>query len=182
MKINFIERTQEALRIHSFRRTQVPELVSKILRNDNWKFRDPAPKELKPREFQLFAEFVEAPRPWGLQTEYKELEFLCKGFEDVELALSKEKLMKGKEIKKEELKTTVRKTEKEQHLERLERERPDLLKKVLTKQISTHKAMIEAGFAKERVKVEKSPEGFANYISGHFNKKQKRKLLKLLKK
>ena len=179
MKIDYIERAQEALKIHSFRRTQVPELVLHILKNDDWKVRNPD-SELKPKEFQFFPEFVEAARPWGLQTNYKELEELCKGFEDVELALAKEKITKGKEVKNEELKK-IKKTQKQQALEILERKRPDLLKKILNKEMSVYKAMIEAGFLKERAKVEKSPEGFASYIKDHFTSKQKEILIKLLR-
>lgn len=179
MKVDYIERAQEALKMHGFRKTQVPDLVLQILKKDEWKKRDPDPNELKIREFDFFPEFVEAPRPWGLQTDFKELEALCKGFEDVELALAKEKSKRGKEIHDEKL-NKIKKTDKQKNLETLERERPDLLKKVINKETSVYKAMIEGGFIKERVKVEKTPEGFANYISGHFSKKQKELLLKLL--
>jgi|GEM_PF-2012427 len=179
MKPDYIERAQEALKIHTFRRTQVPELVVRILSDEKWKKRDPDPNELKLREFEFFPEFVEAPRPWGLQVSFKELEDLCKGFTEVELALSKEKSKKGKEINNAELKT-IRKTDKQKGLELLERERPDLLKKVSTGEISVYGAMVEGGYLKERVKVEKTPEGFANYIRGHFSEKQRQALVKLL--
>lgn len=50
----------------------------------------------------------------------------------------------------------------------------------MSKELSVHKAMIEAGFRKERAKVEKSVEGFAKYIADNFSEKQKAKIIQIL--
>lgn len=177
--IDFIDRTQEALRTHKARSTQIPELVLKILESATWQKRDPAPGKLEIKQFEYFPEFAQTVRPWGLQIDFKELEEICKGFDDAQLALAKTKSAFGKKITAEELKP-VRKTERQKHLELLEVHRPDLLKKILNKELSVHQAMIDAGFKKKCAKVEKSPEGFAKYIAGNFNHEQKATLIKIL--
>ena len=178
--VDYIERAQEALKTHRFRSTQVPELVLSILKENSWKHRDPSPGKLEPKKFEYFPEFVETATPWGLQTDFKELENICRGFVQVELALTAAKSKDGIEITDEKYKK-IRKTERQRNLERLKDERTDLFKKVESKKMTLSNALLEAGFIKKRAKIQKSPEGFAKYILDHFSSKQREQIIKLLK-
>ncbi|HLG35260.1 MAG TPA: hypothetical protein VI757_10295, partial [Bacteroidia bacterium] len=121
-----------------------------------------------------------AERPWGLQTEFKEVENMCRGFVQVELALTNAKSKEGITITDEKFKK-IKKTERQRNLERLKEQRADLFKKVENGKQSLNNALIEAGFTKQRAKIQKSPEGFAKYILEHFSSKQKEQIIKLLK-
>lgn len=178
--VDYIERAQEALKTHRFRSTQVPDLILSILKNNGWKYRDPSPGKLDPKEFEYFPEFVEAATPWGLQIDFKEIENMCRGFVHVELALTAAKSREGIVINDEKYKK-IRKTERQRNLERLKDERTDLFKKVEHEKMTLSKALIEAGFIKQRAKIQKSPEGFAKYILEHFSTKQKDQIIKMLR-
>jgi len=177
---DFIEQAQEALKTHKFRSTQVPELVLHIIKEETWKHRDPSPKKLDPKEFEFFPEFVESVRPWGLQTDFAEVEAMCKGFVQIEMAIANLKSKKGLTINDEKLKA-IKKSERQRNLTKLKEVRPDLFKKVEKNEISVYKAMIEAGLKKQPTKIQKSPEGFANYILHNFSTKQKSMIIDLLK-
>jgi len=178
--IDYIEQAQDALKTHKFRSTQVPELILSILKSGDWKHRDPSPKKLEPKDFEFFPEFVETERPWGLQTEFKELESMCRGFVQVELALTGAKSKEGITLTDEKFKK-IKKTERQRNLERLREQRADLFKKVENEKLTLNNALLEAGFIKQRAKIQKSPEGFAKYIIEHFSSKQKEQIIKLLK-
>jgi hypothetical protein len=179
--VDYIERAQEALKTHQFRTTQVPELILSILKDGSWKVRNPSPGTLDAKEFEYFPVFVEAARPWGLQTEFKEIENMCRGFIKAELALAAAKSKDGITVEDEKFKK-IRKTERQLSLERLKEDKPDLFKKVEKKELSVHQAMIEAGIRKQSVKLQKSPEGFVKYIHDHFTSKQRELIIKMLKK
>jgi len=178
--VDYIERAQEALKTHRFRSTQVPELILGIIKNNSWKYRDPSPGKLDPKEFEYFPEFVETATPWGLQAEFREIEDMCRGFIQVELALAAAKSKEGITINDEKLKK-IRKTERQRNLERLKDERTDLFKKVENEKMTLNNALLEAGLIKQRAKIQKSPEGFAKYILDHFSSKQKEQIIKLLR-
>lgn len=175
----YIELVQDALKQHKERSTQVPDLIVKIMKSQQWQKRDPAPGKLDAKLFEYFPEFVEAVRPWGLQVIYKELESICAGFGEIELALGKAKTQKEATIMSNEFKR-MRKTDKQRNLEKLEEHRPDLFKKVISNELSVNKAMMEGGFLKVRAKVEKTPDGFAKYINDNFSQKEKAALVKML--
>jgi len=178
--VDYIERAQEALKTHRFRSTQVPDLILSILKNDLWKYRNPSPGKLDAKEFEYFPEFVETATPWGLQTDFKEIENMCRGFVQVELALTAAKSRNGVIVNDEKYKK-IKKTERQRNLERLKDERTDLFKKVEGEKMTLNEALIEAGFVKPRAKIQKSPEGFAKYIIEHFSSRQKEMIIKLLR-
>jgi len=178
--IDYIEQAQDALKTHKFRSTQVPELIFSILEKGEWKHRNPSPKKLDPKDFEFFPEFVESERPWGLQTEFKEVEDMCRGFIQVELALTNAKSKEGITLTDEKFKK-IKKTERQRNLERLKEERTDLFKKVENGKLTLNNALLEAGLIKQRAKIQKSPEGFAKYIVEHFSAKQREEIIKLLK-
>lgn len=179
--VDYIERAQEALKTHQFRSTQVPELILSILKDRSWKHRDPSPGKLDPKEFEYFPEFVESARPWGLQTEFKEIEDMCRGFVKAELALAGAKSKDGITITDDKFKK-IRKTGRQLSLMQLKEFKPELYKKVEKKELSVHQAMIDAGLRKKVAKLQKSPEGFAKYIQDNFTSKQREQIIKLLKK
>ncbi|QMU63031.1 MAG: hypothetical protein GKR88_01265 [Flavobacteriaceae bacterium] len=174
---NLIEQVQEELKEHKFRETHIPRLILNIIKSEDWKNRDPAPNELEPKEFNYFPDFVETVRPWGLQMDFKDIEEICSGFTEVELELGRQKSVQLEldiDIKR------VRKTDKQRSLEVLEKHRLDLFEKVMSKELSVYKAMIEGGFKRQRIKLEKTPSSFSTYIRNNFTDDEKKELLKLL--
>lgn len=148
-----------------------------MIKSEDWKYRDPSPKKLEPKEFHYFPNFVEEVRPWGLQTGYKEIESICSGFTDIEFELGKLKNIKldsNQNIKK------YKHTDKQRSLAILEKHRVDLFDKVIENKMSVYKAMIEGGFKKPRIKIQKTPESFSKYINLNFSEKEKRKIIDLI--
>lgn len=178
--VDYIERAQEALKTHRFRSTQVPDLIMSILKDGSWKNRNPSPGKLDAREFEYFPEFVEAPTPWGLQVDFKEVEDMCRGFIKVELALANAKSKEGVEITDDKFKK-IRKTGRQLSLLQLKEFKPELYKKVEKNELSVHQAMIDAGLKKKVATLQKSPEGFAKYIQDNFTPKQREAIIKMLK-
>lgn len=172
-----IKKLQDELKEHQFRNLHIPNLVLNLIKSEEWKFRDPSPKKLEPKEFYYFPHFVEEVRPWGLQTDFKDIEAICSGYNEVEIELGKQKSVQlelDMDVKR------VRKTDKQKDLELLESKRPDLFDKVISRELSVYKAMIEGGFKTQRIRLQKTPESFGNYIKSNFSAEQKKELLKLL--
>ena len=63
-----------------------PCSIVRILEDDNWRCRGFEINE--PMDFNYFPDFVEAPRPFGLQTEWNVVQDMCRGFPKAELAIS----------------------------------------------------------------------------------------------
>ncbi len=174
---DLIEQAQEELKEHKFRGTHIPRLILNIIKSEEWKLRDPAPNDLEPKEFNYFPDFVETVRPWGLQMDFKSIEDICSGYTEVEIELGRQKSIQLEldiDVKR------IRKTDKQRSLEILENHRPDLFDKVVNGNLSVYKAMIEGGFKRQRIKLEKSPTSFVNYIKHNFSKEEKSELINLL--
>lgn len=62
----------------------------------------------------------------------------------------------------------------------LERERPDLLEKVTSGDMSANQAFIEAGIRKPSVTVDKTPAAVANALRKHFSEAEISEILKML--
>ena len=173
-----IKKLQEELKEHQFRNQHIPNLILNLIKSDEWKYRDPSPKKLVPKEFHYFPNFVEEVRPWGLQVNFKDIEGICSGYNEVEIALGKQKSIQLElkiDVKR------VKKTDKQRNLELLEIKRPDLFDKVLGGKLSVYKAMIEGGFKKKRVRLRRTPTSFGNYIKDNFSNEEKKELFKLLR-
>jgi hypothetical protein len=172
-----VETLQEELKEHQFRGLHIPTLILNLIKSGEWKHRDPAPKRLEPKEFYYFPNFVEEVRPWGLQTSFREIEAICAGYNEVEIELGKQKSIQLEmdiDVKR------IRKTEKQKHLEVLEHYRPDLFEKVINRELSVYSAMLEAGFKKRQIRLQKTPTSFGNYIRSNFSQEEKKELIKLL--
>ena len=63
---------------------------------------------------------------------------------------------------------TIPKTQKEKHLMQLERDRPDLLAKVNSGELSAHAAFLEAGIRSPNLQTTNKPESVASMIKKHF--------------
>ena len=171
--MSLIEKIQEELNEYRFISTHVPSLISELLQSQKWKYRDPAPNHLDPKEFDYFPNFVQEVRPWGLQTSYKEIENICSGFVKLELELGK--LKSSKTTKKQDVKS-LKMTEKQKNLQLLETQRPDLFQLVLSNKISVYRATIEGGLKKERISLKKTPESIGNFIMKNFSDDEKKEL------
>ena len=172
---------QKAMEEHGYNRQDVPLMIKKILDQDKWKLRKVKDDLLESREFSYFPNFVEAPRPWGLQTEWKVVQDLCQGYAEVELAIGKAKNRKFGENQSGSINnTTQKKTTKEKQLMQLERERPDLLSKVNSGELSAHAAFLEAGIRSPNLQTTNKPESVASMIKKHFTAEEIAKIVKLL--
>ncbi|NMM50318.1 hypothetical protein [Marinigracilibium pacificum] len=177
-----IENIQKAIEYVSYSRHEVPNMILRILKEDKWRIRKPKSGLLETREYNFFPDFIEAPRPWGLQSEWKFINDLCKGYEEVELELAK--ALTGESGKSHQSMTdhhtSIKKTGKQRQLMRLEKERPDLLHKIEMKELSVNAAIIEAGFVKPRIKATKQPKSVVKMIKTHFQQDEISEIIKLL--
>lgn len=57
-------------------------------------------------------------------------------------------------------------------LRRLRKDRPDLHGKVLTREMSPHAAMVEAGFRRKRIQIPADPEGAGRQLARHFSREE----------
>jgi hypothetical protein len=182
---DYIKTVQKALEEVSYSRHEVPQMIKHILQDGKWKKRRIKDDLLETKEFDYFPAFVEAPRPWGLQTEWAVVQDLCKGYPDVELEIAKAKnFSRGGDMKTDSMNHTIGqvkpKTSKEKLLMQLERERPDLLKKVVKGELSANKAFLEAGILTPRLQATAQPEAVASMIKKHFTAKEIANIIKLL--
>jgi len=180
MEKDYVELAQNALEQETYRRHEIPELIKRLLESGQWKERDPNEELLESKTFNYFPDFIEAPRPWGLQAEWSFVNDLCKGYEDVELALAKEitgPIGVHTDVMDHHI---IKKTTKQRQLIKLETERPDLLEKVKSGEISANAAMLEAGFRKQNIKATKEPKSVAEMIRKNFSEEEVAKIIKLL--
>lgn len=141
--------------------TDVPLLVKQIIESGAWRTRTVSQtKELVC--FSSFREFAEALPPDGLGKTIKELERLCAG--DIEaldlLAGQTQTLKRGGDRRSDRFKSnnvTIERSERGNSavysLRRLRNVRPDLHNRVLLKELSINRAMIEAGLRKNTLAV-----------------------------
>lgn len=174
---DFVKLAQDALEQEKYRRHEIPELIKRLLDSDQWKDRNPNEELLETKTFDFFPDFVEEVRPWGLEMEWKFVLDLCRGYDDVEIAIGKALSGKHEKLKKDHI---IKKTARQKQLIQLEKERPDLLEKVKNGEISTNAAMIDAGFIKPRIKAIKQPDSVAGMIKKHFSSEEIAKIIKIL--
>ena len=89
MKDDYVKLAQDALEQEKCQRHKIRQLIMRLLESGQWKERNPNDKLLEPKSFNCFPCFVEAAQPWGLGIKWSFLEDLCKGYHDVELAITK---------------------------------------------------------------------------------------------
>lgn len=158
---NLVDHLRRAISDGTSGLSDVPLLVKQIIESGAWRTRTVSQtKELV--FFSSFREFAEALVPDGLGKTIKELEHLCAG--DVEaldlLAGQTQTLKRGGDRRSDKFKSnnvTIEKSERGNSavysLRRLRETRPDLHKRVLEKEISINRAMVEAGLRKNTLAV-----------------------------
>ena len=180
---DYIRVVQKALQEEKYRRHEVPQIIKKLLEDNKWPIRKATNTsgKMETREFHYFPEFVEAPRPWGLQIEWDFIQQLCKGYVDVELELANAITGKHGGDKSKSMDHTLAKTTlKQKQLMQLEKHRPDLLEKISSGELTANSAMIEAGFQKPKIKAVKEPVNVAHMIQKHFSEAEIAEIIKIL--
>lgn len=144
----------------------VPSLVLRVIKEDMWQdFVVQSTKETV--HYAYFEEFVEALTPNGLETTMGTLEDLCRNDAEVLVKLTnvtkrprggtnnpagtnqhQEKEVNVDNINIDQKRSRPTGTSKAQGLRRLSKDRPDLLEKVTSGEMSTNAACVEAGFRK----------------------------------
>jgi hypothetical protein len=76
--------------------------------------------------------------------------------------------------------TITKGTSKGYALRRLAKARPDLHARVVAKELSPHRAMIEAGFASKQIIISMNPERAARTLRKHFDQNRLVRLVELL--
>ncbi len=167
----------------------IPGLIEQLLAEDIW-------KEVYVEEtertvaYDRFEDFVTTPPPEGLGTKVKELERLIGEDKD---ALNKlNDALEGKPGQK--LKASQRTVDANigdnskrragssrfMNIRRLRENNPDLLERVLNKEITLSTAMIEAGYKKRRITVYAEVEPVVEKLKTEFSKKDLNRIIKLL--
>lgn len=109
-------------------------------------------------EWDDFRAFVEAPLPDGLETDLKDLEWVCRRQPDV-LDLIDQAVQKPKHVRRSDGDTititdpNARGTARLSALRKLRSDRPDLHAQVLAGDLSAHAAMVAAGFRRPQITV-----------------------------
>ena len=159
----------------------VPALLVRIIDEDLWRDRvDPASG--RPYRFRSWEQFVATPGPEGLGSSDKQLRGVCAGNTKALDALDRV-TKRPAHIHADVDNVHVRPAGNSQAaaLRRLRKDRPDLHAKVLTKELSADKAMVEAGFRPRRITVRiTSPETIAATLERHLDRDTRRKLAALL--
>lgn len=186
---NLVDHLRRAISDGTAGLSDVPLLVKQIIESGAWRTRTVSQtKELV--YFSSFREFAEALPPDGLGRTLKELQRLCVG--DVEaldlLAGQTQTLKRGGDRRSDRFKSNNVTFEKPERgnsavyaLRRLREARPDLHARVLTKQLSVHRAMTEAGFRKKSLAVAADVAKICAAIKANFTDSQIADIVKHLK-
>lgn len=173
----------------------VPPFIIQVINENRWQKRtleitgDPA-------EFTYFEDFVTTPPIKGLGCTVDMLKRICKGNTTARKAITKA-LTQGKRQgartdlpKKEqanfvdnvhEVESRPTGNSEDAALRRLDKERPDLLRKVVAKEMTTNAAMIEAGFRDPTITINvKSADSAARSIRARATPEFVRELASLL--
>lgn len=165
----------------------IPGLVDQLLAEDIW-------KEVYVEEtertvtYDKFEDFVTTPPPEGLGTKVKELQRLIGDDKDALDKLTDALQGKpGPKLKADQpiiVETNAAKrragSSRYMNIRRLRASRPDLLDRVLNKEITVSQAMIEAGYKKKRISVLAEVEPVVEKLKAEFTKKDLNRIIKLL--
>jgi len=186
---NLVDHLRRAISDGTAGLADVPLLVKQIIESGAWRTRTVAQtKEVVC--FSSFREFAEAPPPDGLGKTIKELERLCAGnVEILDLLAGQTGILKrGGDRRSDKFKSnnvTIEKSDRGNSavysLRRLRKTRPDLHRKVLGKEISINKAMIEAGLRKKSVVVRSDIAQICTAIKANFTISQIAEIIERLK-
>jgi hypothetical protein len=136
--------------------TEVPGLIRRAIEQQVWLERKVHQMRNKVASFPTFTAFIEAPPPEGLGATLE----LCERMigDDADTLMLFRRATTGKKGAHHDniMMKSKQGTSRAYTLDRLERERPDLFRKVKAGQLSANAAAIEAGFRKQSTPVERT--------------------------
>lgn len=159
----------------------VPGLLKRVIDEECWKSRV-VERTGQPVEFHSFVEFVKTPPLEGLGSDIKTLERLCLDDEDALTLLRKVQLHQGARTDLVDNINEVGRTSgtsKSYTADRLQRKRPDLYKRVVSGELSTNAAAIQAGFRTKTITVPLDVERAASTLARHFDLEELQALAEL---
>jgi hypothetical protein len=167
----------------------VPLLIKQVIENEVWRERFVLQTKEK-TYFTSFEEFVKSSPPEGLGTTIGQLQRLCADNLAVIdlLDRARSKSQRGGDRRSDNFKCNNVTFEKRKSgnsaiysLRRLRKERPDLHKKVLSKEISINQAMIEAGLRKKMMTIAADISKICTAIKLNFTSVEIAELIERLK-
>lgn len=182
---NLVEALGSSLRSGDHGLKAVPGLVKRVLAENAWRSFVTQRGELV--EYDHFEEFVATPPLKGLGASLDLVRTLVRG-DPVALDLF-DSATKGQQGRRTDLLDNIQEvanaapagTSREAGLRRLRKDRPDLHAEVLAGAISTHAAMIKAGFRRRSMTVPvDKPENTAKALRRNLEPDQIKELVKLL--
>lgn len=148
--------------------TNAPNLLRRILEENLWQRRFVQDLGMEVI-FDHFSQFVEAPVPNGLEASIDLLKRLCRDDKEVLHLIDKAMRRKGGRPKTLDIVQGFPSGNSEQAaIRRLDKDRPDLLKKVKEGELTAHGAMVKAGFRDETVVIPMDPAKAARRLKLHF--------------
>jgi len=169
--------------------SDVPELIKRVVKEDLWRTRT-LPKTGETVVFSSFEEFLRTSAPEGLGTDYQTLHRLCANdLETLDLLEQTKTLRKrGGDRRSETFKDDNVNFEKSSQgnsltyaLRRLRQHRPDLHGQIIAGELSVNRAMIEAGYRKQPLKISRDVRETAAALKSVFVPKQLEELITLLR-
>ena len=168
--------------------SDVPALINRVIREDLWR-RRVLPGSGETVVFSRFEAFLQAAPPEGLGTDYKTLHRLCA--DDVEtidlLEQTKRSRNRGGDRRSAAFKDDNVNFERASQgnsvayaLRRLRRHRPDLHRQVIEGEMSVNRAMIEAGYRRQPLKISRDVRETAMALKSVFALGQLEDLIALL--
>jgi hypothetical protein len=177
----FIADVQQMLAETGFDLKQLPKHIKVILKRGMWKSRI-VKQTGERKEYKRFEEFVVAEMPYGLGSDISQIKNLCKDdtttVDLIEKEIKKPVGNPNFGSKEKPIFDNIQNspaptgTSQAAALRRLRKDRPDLHKKVLKKELSAHNAMLQAGFRERKIQIPIDPERAAETIKKHFTETQ----------
>lgn len=161
----------------------VPSLVREIINGEMWRERvEPGSGQLVP--FESFAAFVAAPPLEGLGADIQMLKRVCANDKDVLDLIDRETTNPvGANQHTHNISTHLRHGTSEQYaLRKLRRDAPTLHARVLSRELSAHAAMVEAGFRDPTVTIPRPVPKAARRLRGIYSPDELRELIAALEK
>ena len=163
----------------------VPPALRIVLESESWKERPVKARGGDPARFTYFEQFVDEPLPDGLGITMETLRDLCR--KDIELLDWLNSATSGRQGERTDLVDNIHNvtqpsgTSQQQALRKLRKDRPDLHERVLSRGISAHGAMVEAGYRPKTVTVKADPAAFARAARKHLTQDEIDQMFEMLK-
>ncbi|MDQ3540090.1 MAG: hypothetical protein M3440_05330 [Chloroflexota bacterium] len=181
---NYVESLQTATHSADFGLDNLPALLVKVINESRWQTRWSRPLK-REVTFPSFAAFANERTPAGLGISVDMLKRMCRDNDEALTAI--EKALGSHQGQRTDLHDIIMKvapkeqgTSTEYALRKLHADAPELLKRVLAKELTPNAAMIEAGFRKRTITIKADPQSAAQTIARHFDRDQVGELIACL--